>query len=120
MKYGDDAPGRYPHGRDRALSAPAASLRAMNDFVLFERDSPPTEAAGLILVSDEPSTMATVVSVGPGKWCAKADVFVPNVLKPGDRVVLDKNAKAWETHTTADGRVLTAMREGDVVAVVES
>ena len=123
MKFRDpDEPPRkppMPNGEDRAITAPAAALRAIRDWVLLERDRPPAQAGALHLVSTEVPDMGTVLSVGPGRWCKHADVFVPTTLKPGDRIVIDKNGKGWETHTTADGREVIAMREGDIVAVCE-
>lgn len=95
-------------------------FRAVNDSVIVEvpkverttrRDS------GLILVEDDKSTkttvVATVVSVGEGKFDYKTGSFVPPPVKVGDKIVM-----ALATGIALDD-THRMVKTDDIFAVVE-
>jgi co-chaperonin GroES (HSP10) len=89
-------------------------IQPLHDRVLVERIPEPE---GLIVIAEkyrDPSRMAKVVAVGPGRWI-DGD-FVRTAVKPGDVVHLPGIAAKIPDWDGSDGQIL--IQEGDIGAIV--
>jgi chaperonin GroES len=86
----------------------------LQDVVIAEEELEEVSKGGIILATDESkkTRIALALAVGPGKW--HDGVFVPTVLKPGDRFVFGKYQSAGEP-ITYEGKEYLLFREGDIV-----
>jgi len=81
-------------GMDPDLMKVNAKLNPVGDKVVVKLDPIPEETeGGIALVQDSRMfdyLYGTVVAVGKGRYSLKTGVFIPNELKPGDRVMLGR------------------------------
>jgi len=95
-------------------------LTPLRDTVFVKRDVVTEErsASGLIIVPDNartPLTRGVVIAVGAGAFTKDGRRIEPRI-KPGDHVVFTK----WqETELELEGEKILAMKEDDVLGVVE-
>jgi chaperonin GroES len=96
----------------------ALQARPIQDRIFVEVEQPDSSVTtgGIHIVEYHPKQKRTgrVMASGPGYINEKGQL-IPNVLKPGDRVVFGNYAG---TEITVEGKAFRVMREGDVAAVV--
>ncbi len=66
-------------------------LQPLSNFVILKRDEKLQQTTGGLFLpsnSQEKSTTATVIAVGPGLWVG--GVFVATTVVVGDKVLIDK------------------------------
>lgn len=103
-------------------------IRPLHDWAVVKRVPAEEKSAGGIIIPDmakEKPADAVIVAIGPGKLVPekgkpkgkeKKKVFVPTVLKPGQRVIfVDYMAKDFEV----DGVEITMIREEDVLGTYD-
>ena len=89
-------------------------IQPLHDRVLVERIPEPE---GTIVTPEkykDPSRMATVVAVGPGRWIDGE--FCKTVVKPGDTVHLPGIAAKIPDWDGSDDQIL--IQEGDIGAIL--
>lgn len=92
-------------------------IRPIEDKVLIRRDVKPNRAGVIHVINGEVQNQATVIAVGPGKWCPKARQRIAPQIHAGDRVLISK----WEgTQIDDDDPDLTFITESEVMGVIES
>lgn len=84
--------------------------------ILLPEKADKTSTAGIILptVSEQKSSVATVVSVGQGGSIDGKDVAMQ--VKPNDRVLYSKYAG---TEFKSEGEMYIIIRQSDILAVIE-
>lgn len=101
------------------------AFRPLHDWVLIKRSEPEERTSGGIIIPDAARTKPTegiVEAVGPGKFeqekgKKEKKLFVPTVLKPGQRVMfIDYMTK----NIVLDGEEITLIQEDNILGVLES
>jgi chaperonin GroES len=98
----------------------ALKLRPLADRVVVEPiEQEERTASGIILpeTAKEKPQEGLVIAVGPGRYDEEGKQRVAMDVKVGDRVLY---AKYSGTEVKLEGKKLLIMREGDLLAIVES
>jgi chaperonin GroES len=93
-------------------------IRPLHDRVIVKREEEERKSSGGIVIPDtatEKPMFGKVVAVGKGKILENGDIR-PVDLKVGDKILFGKYSG---TEVKLDGDELVAMREEDVMAVIE-
>lgn len=90
-------------------------LEPRQDVIIVEAEKDPVSKGGILLPSEVDTRFATVLAAGPGRW--EDGVFIPNDLKPGDRILRSKATSGGEP-ITIEGKDYLLLRAGDVAAKV--
>lgn len=97
----------------------ALQARPIQDRVFVEVDQQDSNitTGGIVVIEHNPAQKRTgrILASGPGYHDEKGR-FIPNTLKPGDRVVLGSYAG---TEITLEGKTFRVMREGDIAGLVD-
>jgi len=94
------------------------NLRPLHDYVIVRRIAPENLSSGGIVIPDaaaEKPSQGEIVAVGNGR-SLKGGRLVPLDVKPGDRILFGKYSG---TEIKFDDEELIAMRETDIMAVLE-
>lgn len=94
------------------------NLRPLHDYIIVRRVAAENRSAGGIVIPDtaaEKPSEGEVVAVGNGRLL-KGGRLMPLNVKPGDRILFGKYTG---TEIKFDDEDLIAMRETDVMAVLE-
>ena len=94
------------------------NLRPLHDYVIVRRITAENLTSGGIVIPDaaaEKPSQGEIVAVGNGR-SLKGGRLVPLDVKPGDRIMFGKYSG---TEIKFDDEELIAMRETDIMAVLE-
>jgi len=94
------------------------NLRPLHDYVIVRRIAAENLTSGGIVIPDttaEKPSQGEIVAVGNGR-SLKGGRLVPLDVKPGDRILFGKYSG---TEIKFDDEELIAMRETDIMAVLE-
>lgn len=91
-------------------------IHPRQDVLICTADMDAVSKGGILLPSAQDTRFATVLAAGPGRW---ADgVYLPNDIKPGDRILRSKATSAGEP-ITIEGKEYLLLRANDVAALVD-
>ena len=94
------------------------NLRPLHDYVIVRRIEAENLSAGGIVIPDtaaEKPSQGEVIAVGNGRFL-EGGRLVPLEVKPGNRILFGRYTG---TEINVDEEVLIAMRETDIMAVLE-
>lgn len=94
-------------------------LKPLHWKMIVEHDEPAKQTSGgIILPKGHKDTMvkATIIAIGPGKYDDTLDMYIETRLKPGDRILINKNI--GET-IKMNGKEYKLAREIDAVCLIQ-
>lgn len=94
-------------------------LQVLHWKMLVEHDEPAKQTSGGILLTKgqkETIVKATIIAIGPGKYDDTLGYYIKTTLKPGNRILINKNIGE---DIKMNGKTYKLAREIDAVCLIE-